>query len=321
MSPQLILTAALAPAAVTSALLVLGWMLWSRWSRGRGATPPGVTGIAIAAGFTAGAWLLFGRPALQPSDALGWTIHAAWAGALALTLTRLRLPGPARWGLALIAGWLLAAFLLGGRLGADWGGARGVLVVALTALAIAASYLALIGRRAPPALGAAGAGEARPARGGRLLAPLALAELTILAIGTSGAAVLSGTLRGGLIAGALASALGAATVVTWILPRAVSAAGAAGAAAPVLASSFIVALAYAELPIAAAVALALAPLLVAAGRRWLRRPPSVSGAIARLAFAVLPVAVAGALAARDYLAPPPASADGQGEYDYGYGDD
>jgi len=222
---------ALLAAAVAAAAAAGTWLLARRIARGRG--EGSAAGPALAAGYVAGHLVVAGPPRIPPAEAWQWLLPLAVAGALlGAAGDRLSRRDPWwRWG-------LFPAVVLA---------ALGVTLQERTALALGGYGLGFVLLR--EVLG----GAARIAGPRPFLAALAGTSAA-----TAGSLVISGWMLLGQAAGGLAAAAGAAFLLAGRFPAA------AGSAVPVAALLLgflcLDGVLYAELPRAAALLLAAAPL-------------------------------------------------------------
>jgi hypothetical protein len=255
------------PMGVVAALCGAG--LWLR--RGAAGPRPALLGLALAAGVVTALLGTGGVPPWPPIDTLHWIPFVAAAAFVALI-----------------------PFDFKGFRGADWvAGALGAAVLAGGSVLV---YRPLLSQA--PGVGAFAAGNALlfvapwvafDRAAGRSPGPSDLAALTFTAVGGSVAAVLGHTAQISMILGAVAAALGAATVLSWRVPRLVPGHAATGVAYVTIAALVLYAFAYADLPVASALLVLLAPRAAAVAARSL-------GGFRALALAALVAALPGALA-------------------------
>jgi len=266
---RIALFAAALPAAVAVAVLVVFRVA------GLGESAAAVA-CAVAGGYAAGHVGLGGLPALIPVDKAQWLPHLAVLGAVVGIVESCRNPLPP---------WLRWSIRVAAALFAAWASVldRSPLWIGGVAAAVAAVFFVLDGTARRP------------------LAPPLLFTLAVVATAAAAALVVSGTMAVGERAGAMAAACGACFVAS--RRRRVDARGAVVPAGLLLAALLLNGVLLADLPVAAAVLLAIAPLAA-----WLPGVPG--GSATRGPWAVVSrsawvVALAGAGVALAVHASPP----------------
>lgn len=299
----MLLAVAAIPAGVTAAIVVIAWFAIRNARDGGVPALPAITAISVASGVTAASWFVLGAPPAWPADAVGFSIHAVWAGALFAWQPR-RLPRLARVVATAIVGVALGYLVLRGRIAHHWAGVRGLGAV----LAAGAAFVLVSVSLQRPAR----TDGAHTSRG----EVVELVELVVLAAGTSAACGLSGTLKIALVMGMLASSLGALAGIAWLRADIVSAQGAMSTAALGIVTCWSITFAYAAMPPTTLVVLLATPLMIGATRRAGASRSGRRWVVLRLTLVVAALGVAIGVAARSYFSP--AEGAGNGEYDYGY---
>lgn len=295
MSTPLIYGVAL-PALAAGVVWGIGWRLWRRSAEPMaGGAWSGAAAAALAC--AAGAFALWGWPGVPPRLAEGWLPFLAVAGGVAgLAANRWRRARlPLRGVMAALAVWAA----LGPRR-AGWPAGEAVAwhaTLMAGAFVVHASIDRVAARRPGPGMAMA---------------------LWVWCAGLAGALALTGSLKYGQLAGLPAAALGAAAVAAAWKPALSLANGTAFVLAPWNAALLLCGYFYSDLPAAAAIPLAAAPLGLWFGETAaVTRRPAWAAAGARILAVAVPVAVGAAIAAWPTLFPAPGP-EGP-DYDYGYG--
>ncbi|MCW8128841.1 MAG: hypothetical protein KIS92_00525 [Planctomycetota bacterium] len=290
----------LMPALAAGACWGLGWRVWKR----RGSVPSGAHfagAPALALAFVAGCLLTWGWPGFPPRLAEDWLPFLALLGWVAGLRAAAKAPGLA---VVLVLCLGLAAASLGLTLGpkrAVWSTGEAVAWHAGIGLA-SALVLAALELLA----------EARP--GASL--PLAL---WLWCAGIAGSLALTGSIKYGQIAGLLAAALGAGVVAAWLAPRFTFWRGPLYVLVPVAVALLACGHFYSDLPLSAAIVLALAPLALWLGElSFVDKRPAWLAVPMRMALVGLPVAAALLISAWPMLYPPPKPAQPASEWDNRY---
>ncbi|MFZ0712153.1 MAG: hypothetical protein WAM53_19085 [Terrimicrobiaceae bacterium] len=198
--------------------------------------------VALGIGYASGHAVAVGWPAFPPSEATQWLPYFALAAAVLGVLdVFVRPAGSLRaliW-VACCAG--LLGLLLKPKFQYGWSIPAGVLWVA----GLAAGMLVL-----------ASSLDAAVRRDSSISSPLVL---TIVTCGTGATLMLSGSMLLGQLAMVLAAALGATLVVAFLLPKAVEGRGVVPVSVALLVSLWLCGCFYADLPVASALLLAVAP--------------------------------------------------------------
>jgi hypothetical protein len=251
---KMLMVSAVMPAILAGAALALAWRVWRRDGDGNRGAWGGAAGLALA--YAAGHLGLVGAPPFPPVEATQWLFWLALlAGLWGAMEDRLRLLARVRLGGRVILAIVLPVALARPLVTYSWGAGKGTLYVALLGIAVAA--LSWIVQRTAER------------RDGALVPAL----LLVVATGSAGLLVMSGSALLGQLAGLLAAASGAALVLAFWRPRVSLAGGGVTVAVLLLSGLWITGFFYAEMPLPSAI---LAPLSLAAGA-GLAQIPAVRG--------------------------------------------
>ena len=305
---EIMLRGVVLPAVLAGAVLLVAW--WPR-KGGAGATGPvggghwgGAVGLAL--GYVLGHSLLVGFPSFPATESTQWLVWLA-LGAMALGLADalIRVPESARWAARAASSLLVSWLILRPLTVSTWNGALvSALWIGGAALAVLA-FWTLVDR----------AVRARPGAG----MPIAFLALTS---GGSAVLLLSASVLLAQLAGVVAATLGAAMVLAFVRPDLSLERGAVPVVGVLLPALWLNGYFYAEMPLASALLLTLAPAALWLGRlgplRDLRRWKS---AIAHVGAVLAPVLLALGLALASQPGASGSAPDTAGDpadpYDYG----
>ena len=282
----------LLPGVATVVVLIGLGRLWQRPE----AISRGVVAVALGTGYAVGHVSVIGWPQLTSVGATGWLVHVAALAAVSSVVIGRSKHAVLRWGIHATSALAIAYLVLRVPIG-RWPLATSVGVVAMFAVGIVSTRVSF-----------ARATSAHPRVGMLLL--LALSALF------AGVLVMSGSLLMGLLSGVVATTVGAC-LVTSVVFRGAHDAQSLSVVASLLWALGMIGFLFAEMPIPAAVILAVVPLI------WLgvdaacnrARQTSFRLFILRGAAVVVPMALALGLTARAYFAP---KADTGTDDSYGY---
>ena len=275
---KVLLNGVLLPALIAGLALFVAWRPWRRGGAAAGGHWGGA--IGLAAGYAVGHGLLAGWPAFPAVSSTQWLFWLAF-GAMGIGLldALVRLPAAARWGIrgatSLLVGWILLRPLT-----ATWGAGTSVLWI----LAVGAGIFAFWSLADRAVRDRPGAGM-----------PIAFLALTA---GGSAVLLLSASALLAQLAGVVAATLGAAMVLAFWRPSVSLERGAVPVVGVLLPALWVSGHFYAEMPLASAALLLVAPAALWLGRigpfrdwtRW-------KSALAHVGAVMAPVILALGLAA------------------------
>ena len=232
-----------------------------------GRSPAAAAALAVAAGYAAGCFALWGMPPFPPIDSGDWIF---WLAIAAAGVAPLPLPPRARRlaGAAIACG--LSSLVLLPVVRRNWSAPLGVAAVAGWSAAVLAFWWPL---------------ERLSIGAGARFAPVVL---WVTAAGMSIALVAARSARLGQQAGMVAAALGAAAVLSWLPERVHLGRGSLGPYAVILTGLLMVGVHFAQLHWAAAILMLAAPAAAFGARSLAERCcPGAAAALAGLALGAL----------------------------------